>query len=327
MRRDSIFLFFWKSWHQALFTDSIFSMIIKWILPMFLLVSLAQGHNNAFLPGDAFFSTALTEEKLADFEDGNTDVLSLTYERLNNDFMACGNLGYFSLKITEVDARFRRNFINAYRKVRGRKGSVFRKNRRDGEVELIEWNPVVALVYNKGEVAEPIGLKFNEDWKEQGHGAYSGFLDDGFSILQDWKRGEKVPALKLATDLVPDAHLQTLKVGGVARGMDEVISLKAADCEIVFVGLLKKNSWVYGECVNLKELAKFSDWRSSDPLPRYVYQINVTSESARYRKFGDDGWEEFLIGRDGQLLPVPKVAPEAVEGAPDEDAGDKSSAE
>lgn len=237
----------------------------------------AGAHNNYFLPGDAFFSTSFSEDRVAKIKEENPTQIELNYERLENHFMSCGNIGYSALKLTEVDEAFRKNLLIAYEWVRRKEMVHFVKTTGEGKEALVEWNPVVALVYSKGQVSFPLGLKFNEHWKEQGVGLYGGFLDDGWSVVQDWKRGEQVASLKLTEPLAPMAHLS--EKAEIHHTVDTVLTMKAAEAELVFVGILKKNSWVNNECLNLKNLAAHENWTKRGE--ENAFYLRVTSEGVR----------------------------------------------
>ncbi len=131
-----------------------------------------------------------------------------------------------------------------------------------------------------------------------------------------------MPALKLEVELAPNAHLESLDKREVSRLMDQELLIKAADCEIVFVGLLKNNSWVQDECLNLKSLARLSNWRDSDSSARYAYRVNVTSASAIYHEFEGGVWKPFLLGEGGQLSSMPKLSSEGGDGVKSEEEKD-----
>ena len=66
------------------------------------------------------------------------------------------------------------------------------------------------------------------------------------------KRGDDVATLSLSEPLAPMVHLR--ESSDVHRTVNEPLVMKATELEMVFVGLLKKNSWVNNECLNLKNL-------------------------------------------------------------------------
>ena len=105
---------------------------------------LLEAHNNSFLPGDAFFSTSLTGEGLEKFREGKADSLRLDYQRLDNHFMACGNLGYYHLKVTGISESFRRNIGHAYERVRGDDAPLFvrpsGRTRRNWSNGILLWS-------------------------------------------------------------------------------------------------------------------------------------------------------------------------------------------
>jgi hypothetical protein len=268
----------------------------KLICLFVIATGLLEAHNNSFLPGDAFFSTSLTGEGLEKFREGKADSLRLDYQRLDNHFMACGNLGYYHLKVTGISESFRRNIGHAYERVRGDDAPLFVKTERENKEELVEWNPVVVLVYNEGKVVFPIGAKFNENWQEEGLGQYGGFLDDAKSVVWDWRRGKDVPPLALKKELGPKEHL---KLGGeVHRLMDEVVSLDAKEAELVFVGILKKNTWVHNECPNLKRLAKYTNM-VEEPSESVSY-IRVTAKGATMVEMSGEGFVRSELNDEGE---------------------------
>jgi len=211
-----------------------FSLVVSTVKKVISIIALfvwgqLSAHNNYFLPGDAFFSISLSKEKMKEVKEGQSQEITFRYQRLDNRFMACGNIGYYTLEITKVDQSFRENLLEAYEWVRKAEEPLFVKNEDKEKETLVEWNPVVALIYNKGEVTLPLGAKFNENWQVEGLGQYGGFLDDAWSVVQDWKRGEDVDPLSLEKKYDPVAHLE--KEGDIHRTVDETLVLKASDAE------------------------------------------------------------------------------------------------
>jgi hypothetical protein len=243
-----------------------------------------QAHNNYFLPGDVFFSTSFSSKEIEKLEKNETGKIKVSYERLDNRFMACGNIGYYQLEFQEVDASFHENLLIAYEWIRIREEPVFVKSGAEGQEEFSEWNPVVALVYNRGKVAFPLGAKFNEDWEVEGGGQHGGFLDSGWSVVQEWQRAGEIAPLKLNEELDPAVHLKN--GGEVHRTMDQLLTLNAADAEIVFVGIMKKNSWVHNECSNLKKLSEYSNWL--EETSGRAFYLRVTSGGIRLVEYGTE---------------------------------------
>lgn len=264
-------------------------------------IGILDAHNNYFLPGDSFFSTSLTQKDVEALEGKDFKSIKIEYQRLDNRFMACGNLGYDRLELTNVNQSFRKNLLTAYQWVRAREKPVFIKTTEEKKEKFIEWNPVVALIYNKGHVAYPLGLKFNENWKTEGAGQHGGFLDDAWSVVEEWRRADEVAPLKLEKVLDPRHHHAN---GGVAhRTMKEVLQLKASSAEVVFVGTLQKNSWVHNECPNLKILAEHANFRVGSE--KYAYCLRVTSEGVRRILYGEDeGVAEAILNEDGTWTEV-----------------------
>jgi hypothetical protein len=239
-------------------------------------------------------------KEMSEMETDTSDSITLEYERLDNRGIPGGHLGYSTLKLSGVDASLRANFFAAYEEMRDWEETTFIKRGSGEEEELVEWNPVVALVYNKGKVVFPLGLKFNEDWMTQGEGEYCGFVDDGWSILQDWKRGKEVPPLKLSKDLDPKEH-HYLNRGVVPRVVGEPLLIEATDVEIVFVGLLKQMKLgIQGECPNLKILAQFVNWRNMRATPTYAFYLRVTADGVSKVELGVEGDGRFILNEEGE---------------------------
>lgn len=266
----------------------------------------AEHQNNAFLPGDAFFSTSLTQKESSEIEEDQSDSILLQYQRLDNRFIPGGHLGYSGLRLTGVDDAFRSNFLAGYQDVREWTDTTFIKVNSADKEELLEWNPVVALVYNKDKVAFPLGVKFNENWKKEGEGEYCAFVDDGWSILQDWKRGDKVPPLKLSRDLDPKEH-HVKNRGVVPKLIGEPLLLDTSNSEVVFVGVAKQdNLGIQCECPNLKILARFANWRDLSAKPAYCFYVRVTSERVTRVSYERGKREDFVLNEEGQWVELKK---------------------
>jgi len=112
-----------------------------------------------------------------------------------------------------------------------------------------------------------------------------------------------VAPLKLEKKLDPVAHLKN--EGDVHRAMDERLMLKASDAEVVFVGTLKKNSWVHNECLNLKKLAGHENWLEG--MTGAAFYLRVTSEGGRLFRYDEEGeLKESMQNSVGQWVEVKK---------------------
>src|SRR5262245_48352901 len=86
--------------------------IVVWVAAFLSPALSCLANNNFFLPGDAFFHTVLTEERLKALranEDATFDYIYVAPGAF------CGNAGYERLTVKQLPAGFLRNLDYAYR--------------------------------------------------------------------------------------------------------------------------------------------------------------------------------------------------------------------
>jgi len=219
----------------------------------------AAAHNNYFLPGDAFFSVAVSQSDMSGWSKSSADTLELSYSRFDDEFFACGNIGYTSLTVTGVSAEFRSGLAEAYRRFTSGHVPLYREEGDGRQSVLEQTNSVVALVYSKHfNLDLPLGLKFNEDWMTQGSGRYCGLFTTSQPVILDWSKAGSVDPLPVVEKLEPTAHLASSYE--VANTMDDVLHIKADDIMMVLVGFANQKSYaVVQGCPELQSIFDSED--------------------------------------------------------------------
>ena len=64
----------------------------------------------------------------------------------------------------------------------------------------------------------------------------------------------------------------------------------------------KKNLGASTECPNLKDLARFSDWRDTSAKAAYYFYIRVTSERATKVSYDNGKRENFVLNDEGEWV-------------------------
>jgi len=220
-------------------------LILSWLAALPALAT-----NYYFLPGDAFFSVSISQAKMEEWTADTGDKLELEYARFDGQFFACGDLGYSALTVEGVTPAFRQALAEAYWRFVDFTPPVYREEGSPGKSVLEQINNVVALVYNKGGAYTP-GLKFNENWREEG--GYAGYFEDAKPVIRDWQLAAEIPALAVREKLDPKAHL----TGGyeVAHTINTPLHIAAAGIQIVLVGFTEqRGNSVMQRCPQLQAI-------------------------------------------------------------------------
>jgi len=248
---------------------------------------LATAHNNYFLPGDAFFSVSLTREVMKRWAENKSDTFVFEYTRFDDSFMACGNIGYTKLKVTGIDDTFRQALLEAY----------WLQNRDITPVDRVlfgdpdnrfQSNGVVALFYNR-DFKGTLGLKYNEDWPEQGAGVYGGYFKTARPVQDDWQNGPRVAPLKIEPPLDPLTHLGPPTRDGKPNPehstMNEPITIAAKDLMVALVGLTESNMTMVQQ--HSPDLQRIYDGED------HAHYLTVTAEAIIDHLYvPEKGWEE-----------------------------------
>ena len=169
------------------------------------------------MPGDAFFPTKLTAEKLAHLKSDTEYPLIFEYSSLGGyEGAFCGWAGYERAKILGVDKPFIDNLTRAYGWVRENcEEKELIEIEKNGTKTLRETNGVRVLFYPK-EFKFPkfrLGLQYNENWTTEvmkfGHPPRSFRLcclvNEADAVMESWRDATSVAALKAE---LPDVELK-----------------------------------------------------------------------------------------------------------------------
>lgn len=147
-------------------------MVRSWLSLSLLAVLLGAqtplvAHNTEFLPGDAFFHTILTENKVKEIQDQKDPQFGYVRPDQYSEPYLCGYAGYGGLTIVGMSEELRKQLRELYYDIR--RGTPKRvRLLGDGDDKQIWWeeNGLHVLFYNSDfdfEKHHPF-LKYNEDW-------------------------------------------------------------------------------------------------------------------------------------------------------------------
>ena len=164
---------------------------------------IAGAHNNLFLPGDAFFSAALSKDY---FDEKPGDSLAFEYKRYAGEFMACGWAGYENLAVKGISE----DVMNNLRKAHGILFSEFARSATAVETNGKKNRYFPIFVYNREfPLSSPFGVKYNERWAEvqteeakMRHAIYDDLGDPDF-IIDDWASARDIAPLAIAEGRAP----------------------------------------------------------------------------------------------------------------------------
>jgi len=187
-----------------------------WFAVCIFLSSTAFGNNNLFLPGDAYFPTVLTEDKLAKLQTDRESPPIFEYSSFGGyEGAFCGYAGYQRATIPGLDEAFITNLKIAYSRIRDYEHKQLVEIERDGKRVLEETNGMRVLFYAK-DFEFPkyrIGLRYNEDWVEEvvkfGHAPrhirLCCLIDDADAVMESWRDAKSVACLKVT---LPEVELK-----------------------------------------------------------------------------------------------------------------------
>jgi hypothetical protein len=183
--------------------------------------NMLLGQNAGFIPGDAFFSSTLSEEKVSNMTGPEVE-FDFEYPKWQ-DFG--GYYGFARIKVTGIPDKSISDFKKLYHGLRRHSPKNIIEYYEDGRKVTNEIDPFMVLIYNKDTDFSKvrIGLKFNENWNkfpddalsrdserakaritlsgEQsnflGRPSYTSFLQSYEEIQNDLRNAELVPALSI----------------------------------------------------------------------------------------------------------------------------------
>jgi hypothetical protein len=191
------------------------------LLVAMLASSVAKANNNLYLPGDAYFPTELTADKLRSLQEQEAGAYVFDYNSFGGyEGAFCGYAGYHHAQITTVDKQFLANLAKAYAQIRKYEAKELRETvNKVGKTQLMETNGVRVLFYPK-EMEFPkfkIGLRYNEHWGAEAmkfghsreHLRLCELVDSGEAVAESWHDARlfgtfDVVLPKLETDVADD---------------------------------------------------------------------------------------------------------------------------
>jgi hypothetical protein len=196
---------------------------MKWTTALGVLLTIAaddcHASNQYFMPGDAFFHSALTSKLLDEIDHSEHPVF--TYNR--PDFlprMMCGNVGFYKLQYNNMPASMKKNLRQVYDEIREftpKRIEITKKSTTrvtdDGDFEILtggelqtELNGPTMLFYNHSfdMLRFRLALKYNERWADdfaefgpaRNHARLESFVPIPEAIAEDWRDGNFVAPLK-----------------------------------------------------------------------------------------------------------------------------------
>lgn len=191
----------------------------------------ARAHNNQFLQGDAYFSAELNQQTIVTAK--QKDGVKFAYRGYRSVMMFCGYMGYQNLSITDKEGKYHEVLRQAYATIRKAYPAEPLEEGFDGE--RVEPNPIKVYFYNKtyDENELGVGLRYNENWvQDQGgdgkHARYDSAVNARWSVVQDWKLGDKVPALGVK-------GYDRKKVMKANMGVAEPVRIASSDLKAVLI--------------------------------------------------------------------------------------------
>ena len=227
-----------------------------------LLVSVsnnALGNNNFFLPGDAFFHTVLTEEKLKALQRESSP--QFDYSRNTTGTAGCGYAGYRKLEFTQMPKSLKEHLMTACHQVLKRRalmtafeGKASSLGSSDPSIGFdIQRDPTAinVMFYNTSFnfTRFRFGLRYNEDWAtdvvsfghHEDHVLLDHFIAEHEAVMVEWRDATKVKALQAVCPKLPTL-LPRPKIGSarpepvrVAKNIRAVV-LESPDMSRYFFG-------------------------------------------------------------------------------------------
>ncbi len=185
-------------------------MPFKTLLTVIICVLASNMHsfanNNLFLPGDAFFPTAMTKEEVIAFVASRSTERTINYAAIDKQGGAfCGWAGFDRARIVTADDEFAENLQKAHDRYRELQPRMLRETKVSGKIELIETNSMRVLFYpEEFDFKEhDLGVTYNENWIEQveefGHDRkhiqFNSLVDSSEAVAHCWRDGPLIPAM------------------------------------------------------------------------------------------------------------------------------------
>jgi len=192
-----------------------------------------------FLPGDAYFHTAISEKVLKQLDD-NPDY-TFEYGLVNWQRQ---HAGYYSLSLGKQNRKLAKKIKRAYYSIRhnlvplqlevwGRSPNTVAEQPLERKTEFVEMNRLSLFFVNENFdwKKNRFPLKYNEDWYTQlskfgfPKGGYGALVDTPDAILESWRLSTSISPLSVELPEVPIIKTQAIKVPMVAKGRFKALML------------------------------------------------------------------------------------------------------
>lgn len=252
----------------------------------------ACGGNIGFMPGDAFFHTALREQLLTEL-DSDDRSLTLRYAQPAGTASLCGYAGFWRLRLQSVPPELVENLRRVYESLSRNEAKIVQVYRDEhGKTVRTELSGYHLFVYGRETIfsGQRIGLKYNEDWHDLPSAAlrrnrktpsvftppatvYQPFIRDYAAVVNDWQYAETFPPLRVR---VPELE----GWGILEKPILEPVRINAEDVQFVVLP--------YSE-----DLVGF--WGKESILPDYFHQsrelefLTVTASGVHAFRWDEGG--------------------------------------
>jgi hypothetical protein len=173
----------------------------------YLGTAVCIANNNLFLPGDAFFPTLLTKDRIANMR--QTKSGDRTFEYIATDVEGgamCGYAGYANATIPSLDDAFAENLDRVYSRILSLRGRSLIERTENGKTTIKEKGGMRVLFYPSDFdfQVHRIGLKYNENWVEESkkfghekeHINYSSLIDRSEAVAISWRDALEINGLQ-----------------------------------------------------------------------------------------------------------------------------------
>jgi len=202
-------------------------------------------NNNLFLPGDAFFPTALTKADIESLAAAKTGERTFAYSSFGGYMPAfCGYAGYAYATIPAVDDELAKNLVLVYGRIRERDGQGGNEPVVDGDTKPEETTGIRVLFYSRDFEfpRHALGLRYNENWVAEtvkfGHRKEDVrlccLISDPEALERSWRDAEEVAALNVDLPDVPLKPVPLTEAPVVVRGPVKAIVIGSHSLQELF---------------------------------------------------------------------------------------------
>jgi hypothetical protein len=236
----------------------------------------AMSQDYGFIPGDAFFRSALTAELISRIQhETDRQAMALEYRR---EHIAHKTAGYVRIEISAASLARRKLLLAAYREIRRDIPPIFEITTESGNEVRRELNGPELLLYNNSFDFRQynIGLRYNESFFTEAGKLYvtlnraAPYYLRGPSlkmfVVEDWRNSPQVEALKVT---LPHFHgklpreLQHTPMAATSSDLMFII-IESGGIEAVCAGSELKTFYIVGEQELLRVDRQDREWHSRE---------------------------------------------------------------